>query len=130
MAGITRTFSDLDLNFGKHPITKDVARKIDSNAIIASVKNLIQTNHYERPFRPTLGSNIRAMLFEPIDPITAINLQKEIEVLLNNYEPRVRIDDLQVSADDATQTYNVYLRFYVINNIRPITVNLFLNRLR
>jgi hypothetical protein len=130
MAGITRTFSDLDLNFSKHPITKDVARKVDSNAIIASVKNLIQTNHYERPFRPTLGSNIRAMLFEPIDPITAINLQKEIEVLLNNYEPRVRIDDLQVTADETTQTYNVYLRFYVINNIRPITVNLFLNRLR
>lgn len=130
MADNIRTFSDIDLNFNKHPITKDVTRKVDSNAIIASVKNLVQTNHYERSFRPTLGSNIRALLFEPLDTIIAMTLQKEIQVLINNYEPRVRIDDIQVLIDEEKQSYNVYLRFYVLNNIRPITVNLFLNRLR
>jgi phage baseplate assembly protein W len=118
------------LNFTKHPITKDVTKKIDSNAIIASVRNLVMTNHYEKPFAPTFGSNIRGMLFEPVSPITAVNLQKEIEVLLNNYEPRVKIDELLVSMNEDAQRYDVYLRFYIVNSIRPVTITLFLNRLR
>lgn len=127
---IIRTFSDLDLNFTKHPVTKDVVRKTNDNAIISSLVNLISTNHYERPFRPTIGSNIKALLFEPLDNLTAISLKKEIELMINNYEPRVRIDELQVNANDEKQSYDVTLRFYVINSMRPITINLFLNRLR
>ena len=94
------------------------------------MKNLIQTNHYERPFHPTIGSNLRALLFEQFDSITAISLKKEIELLINNYEPRVKVDELVVTADVDKLVYNVRLRFYIINNIKPITINLYLNRLR
>lgn len=125
-----RIFSDLDLDFTKHPITKDVSRKTKENAVIASMKNLIFTNYYERPFNPTFGSNIRKMLFEPIDGLTGSILDKEIRTLLGNYEPRVQIDALQVNADIENQGYQIILRFYTLNSAKPIAISLFLNRLR
>lgn len=125
-----RTFSDLDLNFTKHPITKDVSRKTGYNAIIASIKNLVYTNFYERPFNPKLGSNIRAMLFEPLDPITGTVLQKELKILIQNYEPRVSVRDVQVVADYDRNAYQVTLTFFTINSTEPLRTVLFLNRLR
>lgn len=125
-----RTFSDLDLNFTKHPITKDVSRKTGYNAIIASIKNLVYTNFYERPFNPRLGSNIRAMLFEPLDPITGTVLQKELKILIENYEPRVSVRDVQVVADYDRNAYQVTLTFFTINSTEPLRTVLFLNRLR
>lgn len=125
-----RVFSDLDIDFTMHPITKDVSRKTKEYAIIQSVKNLIMTNYYERLFNPSLGSGIRAMLFEPIDGITASTLNKEISNLINNFEPRVKLDGLQVNANDQEQRYDISIRFYTLNSVKPIKVNLFLNRLR
>lgn len=125
-----RIFSDLDLDFGKHPTTKDVLRKTKENAIIASVKNLILTNRNERPFNPKIGSNINAMLFEPLDELTASILMAEIRMLISNYEPRVRIENVQVTPDYDRNGFNVILKFSVINSLKPITVNVFLNRLR
>jgi phage baseplate assembly protein W len=126
----TRIYSDLDLNFTKHPITKDVARKTKENAIIASVKNILYTNYNERPFNPTFGSNIKSILFEPIDLITAIDLDTEIRLALNNYEPRIRIDALQCNPDYDNNGYQVYLRFFLLNSLKPITISVFLERLR
>ncbi len=125
-----RSFSDLDLNFTKHPITKDVARKTGYNAIISSLKNLVYTNFYERPFSPRLGSNIRAMLFEPLDPLTGATLQKELKILIENYEPRVTIKDIQVVADYDRNSYQVSLSFFTTNSTAPLRTTLFLNRLR
>jgi len=71
---INRQYSDLDLNFTIHPVRKDINRWTDEQAVIHSVRNLLVTNHYERPFQPDLGSNVRRMLFEPLDNITASNL--------------------------------------------------------
>jgi len=126
----SRVYSDLDLNFTKHPVTKDVSIKTKEYAVIAAVKNLINTNYYEKPFRPKFGSNIRRMLFEPIDPLTASILRKEISVLLNNYEPRVTLDAVQVNANETEQRYDIYIRFFLKNTAAPIQISLFLNRLR
>jgi phage baseplate assembly protein W len=130
MAAEERAFSDLDLNFTKHPITKDVARKTGYNAIIASLKNLINTNFYERPFNPKLGSNIRGLLFEPLDPLTGTVLQKELKILIDNYEPRVSVRDIQVVADYDRNAYQVTLTFFTVNSTEPLRTVLFLNRLR
>ena len=130
MATTERTFSDLDLNFTKHPITKDVARKTGNNAIIGSLKNLINTNFYERPFNPRLGSNVRNMLFEPLDPLTGVTLQKEIKILIDNFEPRVTLRDVQVVADYDRNSYQVTLTFFTTNSTQPLRTVLFLNRLR
>lgn len=125
-----RIFSDLDIDFTMHPITKDVSRKTKENAVIQSVKNLMMTDYYERPFNPLLGSNIKAMLFEPVDTITASILHKEITTLITNYEPRVKIDQLLVLANPDDNRFQVNLRFYILNSIKPVTINVFLNRLR
>lgn len=130
MATEERTFSDLDLNFTKHPITKDVSRKTGNNAVIGALKNLIFTNFYERPFNPRFGSNIRAMLFEPLDPLTGSILQKEIKILIENYEPRVSLRDIQVVADFDRNSYQVTITFFTVNSTQPLRTVLFLNRLR
>lgn len=126
----SRIFTDLDLDFTKHPITKDVALKTKENAIIQSVKNLIQTNYSERVFNPKLGSHIRRMLFEPLDGITASIINTEIKNVISNFEPRVNVDEVAVSVNNDENGYNVTVRFYVNNSLKPITVALFLSRLR
>lgn len=125
-----RIFSDFDLNFTKHPITKDVSKKTKEYAIIQSVKNILQTDYYERPFNPRFGGNLRGLLFELVDPLTAGIIHKQITITLTNNEPRIKIDDLQVNADVDSNGYNVILRFYILNSTKPTTLTVFLNRLR
>lgn len=126
----SRIFTDLDLAFTKHPVTKDVALKTKEKAIIQSIKNLILTNYNERLFNPKLGSNINRMLFEPVDGISASILNKEIQTVITNFEPRVSVEEVQVIPNDREDGYEITLKFYVINSIKPLTIGLFLNRLR
>ena len=91
----TKTFKDLDLNFVIHPVRKDINVLKNENAIISSVKNLILTNHYERPFRPELGSNLRRLLFENVDVLLAAQIEREIEETITNFEPRVEISKVE-----------------------------------
>ena len=88
---IVAAYSDLDLNFTIHPVKKDINRYTNEAAVVNSIKNLILTNHYERPFQPDIGSNVRRILFENMDTITATTLQNEIAQTIRNYEPRVNI---------------------------------------
>ena len=126
----SRIFSDLDIDFTMHPITHDVSLKTRENSIVQSVKNIVNTNYSERLFNPTFGSNLRALLFNPADALTASLIQNEIVNMITNFEPRVSIDSLQVQADLDHDGFNVSLRFYVLNSIKPTNVVLFLNRLR
>lgn len=125
-----RIYKDLDLAFIPHPIRKDVNKKTGYNAIIQSVQNLVLLNHYEKPFHPEIGSNIRRMLFEPLDPISASIIAREIEDVINNFEPRVRLQDVIVEEDVTGNGYNVNVTFFLLNLEEPITVDLFLERLR
>jgi len=125
-----RIYSDLDLNFTKHPITKDVGRKTKENAVIQSVKNLINTNYNERPFNPGFGSGIKGLLFEHVDDLTGSTLSKLIGITIGNYEPRVKINDIQCVPDSDNNRYDVTIIFYILNSTKPITVNFYLNRLR
>lgn len=127
---ITRTFRDLDLNFTKNPATKDVATRVGDQAIIRSVRNLIYLAHYEKPFHPEIGSSIRQMLFEPISGLTAQNIKKAITDVIRNFEPRVNIRDVEVQARPDTNNFEVSISFYIVNSTTPITVNLFLERVR
>lgn len=126
----TRTFRDLDLNFTIHPIRKDINVHKNEFAIINSVKNLILTNFYERPFQPEIGSNIRRLLFENIDTIIAAQLERAIEETILNYEPRVQVSNITAVARPDENRYSVQLEFFVINNSSPITINFFLERIR
>jgi len=87
------TYRDLDLDFILHPVTEDLSLLYNDNSIKRSVRNLIKTNYNERPFRPRLGSNITALLFENVDPITISVMKDEISNLLSNYEPRIAVSN-------------------------------------
>jgi phage baseplate assembly protein W len=126
----TRTFRDLDLNFTIHPIRKDINVHKNEFAIINSVKNLILTNFYERPFQPEIGSNIRRLLFDNIDTIIASQLERAIEETILNFEPRVQISNITAIPKPDENRYSIQLDFFVINNVNPITINFFLERIR
>jgi len=126
----TRSFKDLDLNFTIHPIRKDINTHKNEYAIINSVKNLVLTNHYERPFQPEIGSNIRRLLFENVDAVTAAQIEREITETVENFEPRVQVSKVTAAADSDNNGYKVTLEFFVINNANPITINFFLERIR
>lgn len=130
MARNTRTFSDLDFNFTAHPVTGDVVRKFDEEAIKQSVKNLILTQNYERPFHSEIGSQIRGLLFEPVLPMTTILLQRAISDTIINFEPRVSLLDVEVLFEPDSNAIEVTITFTIINTVRPITVNFLLKRTR
>ena len=125
-----RSFKDLDLNFTIHPIRKDINTHKNEYAITNSIKNLVLTNHYERPFQPEIGSNIRRLLFENVDAITAAQIEREITETIENFEPRAQVSKVIASADPDNNGYKVTLEFFVINNANPITINFFLERIR
>ena len=125
-----RIYKDLDLDFGRNTVTNDVNKLTDVEAVKRSVRNLIQTNHFERPFHPEIGGNVRALLFEPVTPLTALNLQRKIEEVLNNFEPRAKITQILADPDIDRNGYRLEIKFYVIGIQNPITVETFLERLR
>jgi len=83
------SFADLDFSFTAHPVTEDIVTKKDANAIRQSVKNILLTNHYERPFKPNFGSNLRGMLFEANDPLMGHRIKESIVNALSILEPRI-----------------------------------------
>lgn len=125
-----RTYKDLDLNFTAHPVTKDVIKRSGNAAIIGALRNLILTNLYEKPFQPIYGSRIRALLFEDVSFITANLLQTELRNVIENFESRVSVDALRVEAQPEEYRYAVTLRFYINNVEDPVTVNMFLEKVR
>ena len=126
----TRIYKDLDLDFGRNAVTNDVNKLTDVEAVKRSVRNLINTNHFERPFHPEIGGNVRALLFENITPLTALNLQRKIEEVLTNFEPRARVTQIIANPDIDRNGYQLEIKFYVIGIQNPIVVETFLERLR
>ena len=126
----TRIFSDLNLNFTKNPATKDVARLTDVEAVKRSVRNLVLTNRFERPFHPEIGSSVRELLFENISPLTAVLLKDRIAEVINNFEPRAGLVSVNVNDQPDKNEYVVTVSFYVLNSPEPTDVTVYLQRLR
>lgn len=125
-----RSYKDLDLNFTAHPVKKDVSKHVNERAIINSVKNLVSTNFYERPFRPEIGSGIRDILFEMVDSISGALLERQILEVIANFEPRVSVDRITASPVPDENGYYVTMEFFIVNLPNPISINFFLERIR
>tara|TARA_Y100000758_G_scaffold255544_1_gene192459 strand:+ start:107 stop:535 length:429 start_codon:yes stop_codon:yes gene_type:complete len=126
-----RVFSDLNLNFTRNPATKDVAKLYDIEAVKRSVRNLINTNEGERPFQPTLGSGIRALLFENMSPIIETLIKDRIAETINVYEPRALLTSILIQGDIDRNEYMCTISFKVVNTTAdPVTITEFLQRLR
>ena len=126
----SRIYKDLDLDFGRNTTTNDVNKLTDVEAVKRSVRNLINTSHYDRPFHPEIGSSVRGLLFEPITPLTSLNLQRKVEEVLTNFEPRIRLVQVLSRPDADLNRYSLRISFYVIGTTLPVTVETFLERLR
>jgi phage baseplate assembly protein W len=126
----SRSFRDIDLDFARNAVTNDVNVVEDIIAVKRAVKNLVQTNFYERPFQPELGCGIRELLFENFTPMTKVFLERKIEEVLINYEPRVDLQSVQVDDDQDGNRLVVDIYFYVIGVPGPQQVQTFLQRVR
>ena len=116
-------YSDFQTNFTIHPIKKDLTRFINEDSVKRSIKNILLTNYYERPFRPRFGANLRKYLFENITPITLQTIKNDIVTAINNYEPRANIIDIIVSSGFDNNQVDVSITFTTINNLQPVLLN-------
>jgi phage baseplate assembly protein W len=130
MAKNTRTFSDIDMAFLANPVSKDIYKKYDENAIKQSIKNLIMTKNFERPFRSDIGSQISSLLFEPITPVLRATIKKTITNTIISYEPRVNLLNVEVLLSPDNNGVYVTIVFSIVNTSTPISVDLFLERTR
>ena len=126
----SREWRDLDLNFAIHPIRKDINKHRAELAVINSIKNLVSTNHYEIPFQPEIGCNIRKLLFEPLDMVTATLIEREIIETIDNFEPRASVSKVVIKPDFDNNGFQVELLFKIINRTDPVAIKFFLERVR
>ncbi len=114
----------------KYSTPGDIALRYDANAIKGSIRNLILTMNYERPFNSKLGSQVKALMFEPADPITHIKLKQSIINTINAFEPRVQLLDVVVDMKPESYAVNISIIFQIINTTEPLKIDLVLNRTR
>lgn len=130
MTLLARKYSDLDLNFTKHPVTGDIVKKKDISAIASSIYNLFQTSHYERLFQPDLGCSLKNMLFEPVDNGSTTMMRDIITQTIVNFEQRVKLQSVDIEPDPDRNGYRVFITFFYANSPEPVTVSIFLERIR
>ena len=123
-------YSDLDLDFQINPITGDINKKKGVDAVKRSLRNLIFTSYYERPFNSSIGSEVPKLLFDNVDLVTASLLEDALKRLINIYEPRVQLTGLIVFADIDNHGFNVQMEYIILNTETPATFNIFLERIR
>ena len=129
MSRATRTYSDIDFAFTQSA-NGDLAVKYDDNAIKQSVKNLILTVNYERPFHPELGCQVHNQLFENFTPITEYVIRQTVYDVLTKFEPRILLLDVDVIDDSDNNGIRISVTFRFTNDSRPVTVVTFLTRVR
>ena len=126
----TRPYNDVSLTFARNVVTSDVVTVSGEDAVKRSLKLLIMSRAGETPFFPDFGSRIHTLLFEPLDTITSVLLQHEIQATIAAYEPRVNIRQLTVTPSSDEQGYDIDCLFNIVNQVAPVTLTLYLSRLR
>ena len=109
-----KIYVDLKMNMLPHPVTGDVLCVSDEQAISQSIRNLLSTNQYDVPFKPWAGANIKALLFEPVSPITAHALEKSITDTITTQEPRVNLTEVSVDYNEQHNSYDIVVYYKII----------------
>jgi phage baseplate assembly protein W len=114
-----------------HPQNKRLAKYANEEAVKRSIRNLILTEKYDRMFQPEIGTRIGGLLFENMSDTITDQLKKTIDETIHTYEPRARVLDIIIQANESRNSYDVYIYFEVINSAAdPVTLNLTLYRVR
>jgi len=125
-----RIYSDIDMDFASNPVTQDIYKKTNVEAVKQALKNIMLTPFYSKPFAPNYGSPIAGLLFEPMDSITGNAIANIIDETISNYERRVRIDEVTVYPDFNNNLYKIQLDFHVLGVRGPQTFSTSLKRAR
>ena len=111
---LSRGFKDLSASFQTSPLNNDLIALKNESAIARSVRNLVLTGRGERPFQPILGTGVSRLLFENMDKLTASAIRSELRTTIENYEPRVEINEIIVEADFERNAFDVTLQYFII----------------
>ena len=111
---ISRGFKDLSASFQTNPLSNDLIALKNESAIARSVRNLVLTIQGERPFQPVLGTGVNNLLFDNMDKLTASAIRSELRTTIENYEPRVEINEIIVEADFERNAFDVTLQYFII----------------
>ena len=122
-------YTDIDLNLTPHPSSKDLTLKYDKDAVKRSLRNIMLTNDYERPFKPNFGANLRAQLFASADHITKYEIRKQITEAIEDYEPRVVIDKIYLNEDKVNNMF-VNIHYGIRGVQEPQELEVLLQRVR
>jgi len=109
-----KRYSDLDLDFITHPVSGDISLKYDEEAVKRSIRNLVFMGRYEKPFHPEIRSEVRKLLFENFTPVIGFEIEREIEDIIRDHEPRARMDEVIVVQNDDMHSLDVTLRFTIV----------------
>jgi len=123
-------YKDLNLDFTRHPMTNDVATLTDMEALKRSVRNIVLTSKYDRPFKPEMDAGIRKYLFELSTPLTALRIKNSIELAIKNFEPRVELLNVTVRSNPDRNSYDVAILFRPKNVNQTAQVTFVLERTR
>ena len=123
-------FSDFGSNLEQIPGRKDIARKVNEQAVRESIRNLVLTDRGERLFQPDIGCDIRGSLFENMDANTSLILKENIKSTIRTYEPRCDVKDVIVNANIDSNAVSVQVVFSVINSDRDLSLSIDLSRVR
>ena len=111
---LSRGFKDLSASFQTNPLSNDLIALKNESAIARSVRNLVLTEQGERPFQPVLGTGVSRLLFENMDKLTASAIRSELRTTIENYEPRVEINEILVEPDFEGNAFHVTLQYFII----------------
>lgn len=123
-------YSDLDLDFMAHPATGDLMKKTGHDAIKRSIRNIIFTNYYDRPFRPNIGGDVTSKLFENATNIMQNVIESTIERVIKQLEPRVRLERVKVKFDEDNNGFNVEMYYTILSTDQKVGIGMFLERIR
>lgn len=123
-------YSDLHKDLTQNPLNNDLALKRDEESVKESLKNLILTDKGERLMQPNVGGNVRSLLFDNITPATIKLAEEQIRSTIDDYEPRAEIIDVEVKSAADENRIEITIRFFLTNIEQPISVNIFLERIR
>ena len=126
-----RQYSDLDLFFGKKTSDNDISKVTDVEAVKRSIRNLVQLNVYDKPFHPEVSGGVREMLFENMTPVISTIIARQIEDVIENFEPRARLVSVRALPDFDRNAYEIQVAFYVVNTpTELVDLTVMLERLR
>ena len=123
-------YSDFFTDFSRNSVTGQLNRKTNAEAVKQSIRNLLLTNRYERPFQPEIGSGLRSLLFENYTPGLELRAKKMIEEVFDNHEPRAELLNTEVGGNPDQKTLTFQIHFRIINTTEPETLDIILERTR